>query len=182
MNYIIVDLEATCWQGEKGKRNEIIEIGAVKLNDKLEIVEDFCEFIKPTLNPELSDFCKELTTITQEQVDTADPFPEVLDDFLDFIGGYYCLYCLCSWGHYDKNQFIKDCELHKIDTSWLDRHISVKHQYADFKGLRKKGVGMKRAMEMDGLQMEGTHHRGIDDARNITKIFVNNFENFNFPV
>ncbi|KNY30102.1 hypothetical protein [Pseudobacteroides cellulosolvens] len=36
MNYIIFDLEATYWEKENGRKSEIIEIGAVKLNDKLE--------------------------------------------------------------------------------------------------------------------------------------------------
>ena len=36
MNYIIFDLEATCWEHDRNRINEIIEIGAVKLNERLE--------------------------------------------------------------------------------------------------------------------------------------------------
>jgi inhibitor of KinA sporulation pathway (predicted exonuclease) len=39
---------------------------------------------------------------------------------------------------------------------------------------------MKGALEREGISMEGTHHRGIDDARNIAKIFVKDFESFKF--
>ncbi|WP_375377881.1 exonuclease domain-containing protein [Paenibacillus sp. MZ04-78.2] len=46
MNYIVLDLEATCWENDRTKQNEIIEIGAVKINDKLKIVDEFQTFIK----------------------------------------------------------------------------------------------------------------------------------------
>lgn len=176
MNYIIVDLEATCWNPRNGMVNEIIEIGAVKLNDSLEVIDEFCEFIKPHLNPVLSEFCQELTTITQVEVNSGMTFPEALVKFQEWIGEDYCL---CSWGMYDKKQFNNDCLLHALDTEWLEKHISIKHQYADFTG--SKRMGMKRALKKEGFPLDGTHHRGIDDAKNIAKIFIKQFENFTFP-
>lgn len=71
MNYIIFDLEATCWENDRTKQNEIIEIGAVKLDENLAVIGEFQTFIKPKLNPILSDFCKKLTSISQEEVDQA---------------------------------------------------------------------------------------------------------------
>ena len=110
MNYIIVDLEATCERNNRAFNNEIIEIGAVKLNRNLDIIDEFCSFVQPIVNPILTDFCVELTTITQKDVDSADGFITVLNRFLAWIGNED--FFLCSWGYYDKNQFIKDCELH----------------------------------------------------------------------
>ena len=46
MNYIILDLEATCWENNRSLQNEIIEIGAVKVNTNGEVISEFCEFIK----------------------------------------------------------------------------------------------------------------------------------------
>lgn len=45
---------------------------------------------------------------------------------------------------------------------------------------RKRGVGMERALSMLELPLEGTHHRGIDDAKNIAKIFVKIFDQLKF--
>ncbi len=175
MNYIILDLEATCWKDRSiQKQNEIIEIGAVKINDKGEPQDEFCEFIKPKLNPVLSDFCKELTTITQEEIDIADPYENVIERFKNWIDVEEP-YVLCSWGFYDKKQFQKDCELHNLSIDWLENHISLKHQYAKIKNLRKP-IGMGGALKKEKLTLEGTHHRGIDDARNIAKIFIANIE------
>ncbi|MFN0202530.1 MAG: exonuclease domain-containing protein [Bacteroidia bacterium] len=183
MHYIIVDLEATCWDkatATERKPNEIIEIGAVCVNDKQEIVGEFAAFIQPILNPILSDFCKELTTITQEEVDAAEKFPVVVEKFQTWIASFDTEYLLCSWGQYDKGQFRHDCLLHHLPTNWLENHISVKHQYAKIR--RKIGlVGMGKALKAEGFTLEGTHHRGIDDARNITKIFIKYFDRWERP-
>ena len=174
MNYIILDLEATCWKDRNvNKQNEIIEIGALKIDKNGNYINEFSEFIKPKLNPELSDFCKELTTIKQAEIDSADTYEIVIKKFKEWINENES-YVLCSWGFYDKNQFLKDCELHSINTNWLNNHISLKHQYAEIKNL-KKPVGMGIALKKEGLVLEGVHHRGIDDARNISKIFKSNF-------
>lgn len=175
MNYIILDLEATCDRGHFD--NEIIEIGAIKLNNNLEEIGRFNKFIKPKENPTLTQFCKELTSITQEQVDNADSFEIVIEQFKEWIGEEE--YFLCSWGFYDKNQFIKDCDRYNIDTNWLKSHISIKHQHQRIFRLRK-GAGVTKALSMMNLTFEGTHHRGIDDSVNITKIFKSIFNNLEF--
>ena len=178
MKYIIVDLEATCWEERKGQ-NEIIEIGAVMVDESGTIISEFEQFVKPILNPILSDFCTQLTSITQEQVDNAPNFPEAVQLFRDWIGVGKDDYLLCSWGFYDRSQFAHDCKIHGIDKDWLKKHISVKHQHASLKG-RAKGFGMKRALEEEGFALDGTHHRGIDDARNIAKIFLKYFREWKF--
>lgn len=175
MNYIILDLEATC-DDKTQIQNEIIEIGAVKVTKDLKVIGEFQSFIKPKLNPILTEFCKDLTKIKQSDVDTSKVFTEVLPEFIKFCGDDYFL---CSWGFYDKNQFIKDCQLHKLDTKWVEKHISLKHQHQSFSKLRK-GVGVQRALSMINERFEGTHHRGIDDAKNITKIFIKHFDKWRF--
>lgn len=182
MNYIVFDLEATCWNDEEKLKNpslksEIIEIGAVKLNEKLETVDTFEAFIQPILNKKLSQFCVELTTIQQSNVDSAKTFRIVSEDFKKWIGNDYVL---CSWGKYDKNQLTKDCELHRLDTKWLKNHTSIKHQYMDLYNKKGKDAGMSKVLKDLGLSLEGTHHRGIDDAKNISKIFVKIFNQLKF--
>lgn len=179
MNYVVFDLEATCEEGKRDFPNETIEIGAQLYNEKLELVSEFNEFIRPILNPELTDFCKKLTSITQEQVDGADTFPDVYSRFQKWAGRSYIL---CSWGHYDKHQLQRDCQLHKLSDVWCSRHISLKHQFMKNHGQGKRKAGMFHALKYFGLELDGTHHRGIDDARNIGKIFVRDFENWKFKV
>lgn len=182
MNYIILDLEATCWENEdkNGRQSEIIEIGAVKLNEHGRVTGEFCQFVRPKLYPMLSDFCHKLTTISQVDINRAEPYPIVIENFIDWIGyNDHEDYYLCSWGHYDKNQFAADCALHQLDDDWIENHYSLKHLYADMFRM-KKPTGLKAAVRIEGLDWEGTHHRGIDDARNLAKIFVKYMNRWNF--
>ncbi len=181
MNFIIFDLEATCWNGNPmGKVNEIIEIGAIRLDRFGEVTGEFNRFIKPILNPNLSAFCTELTSITQKQIDKASPFQEVIEEFQEWIGFLDNEnYLLCSWGAYDRKMLIQDCTLHDLDGEWAEQHINLKAQYKEINGL-KKAIGLKRAVQKNGFEFEGTHHRGIDDAYNLAKIFVEYIDSWKY--
>ncbi|BDD06737.1 3'-5' exonuclease [Aureibacter tunicatorum] len=179
MNYIVFDLEATCWDGWDKSQNETIEIGAVLINDDKEIVSEFCKFIKPLKHPILSEFCKKLTSIQQSDVDNADYFGDVINEFQDWIRQGDDDYILCSWGFYDKKQFEADCDLNGLDKAWVEKHVSLKHQYGKFKKLRR-AIGMKNTLLNENILLEGIHHRGIDDARNIAKIFIKYFDYWDF--
>lgn len=175
MDYIIVDLEATCWENEKQKdRMEIIEIGAVRLTHNLEIADEFASFVRPICSPILSPFCMKLTSIRQADVDEADTFAGVFPRFLKWIGkpAYY----LCSWGHYDFNQFQLDCKRHQITCPFSSQyHKNLKQIFADTYHTRP--LGMAGALQFLKWPLQGTHHRGIDDARNIAKIAQFMFKN-----
>jgi inhibitor of KinA sporulation pathway (predicted exonuclease) len=169
MRYVIVDLEATCWEkGTVPDRMEIIEIGALLLPSSQEAPSsEFARFVRPLMEPKLSAFCTELTSIRQEDVDRADDFRVVFPEFLDWIGSEP--FTLCSWGAYDQRQFRVDCQRYSIPfPSSFEQHINLKQAFAEWKGIRP--CGMSRALEILNLPLEGTHHRGIDDARNIAKI------------
>ncbi|WP_188768246.1 3'-5' exonuclease [Emticicia aquatilis] len=178
MNYIIVDLEATCLENRDNSPNEIIEIGAVCINEKQDIIGEFNRFVRPSIHPILSDFCINLTSISQEQVNNSNTFPLVLAEFKEWINSFLDDYLLCSWGFYDQVQLKNDCQLHGLDIDWLYNHISLKHQYAIIK--KTRSMGMKNALKNEKLILEGTHHRGIDDAKNIAKIFCKLFNKWNF--
>ncbi|WP_412846829.1 exonuclease domain-containing protein [Brevibacillus sp. 179-C9.3 HS] len=120
----------------------------------------------------LSDFCKQLTSISQEEVDQAPTFGKAIRNFKNWNGSDYRL---VSWGFYDKKQLKMDCELHKESSTWIRNHMSLKHKHGKMIGV-ERGVGMGKALQMLQIPLEGTHHRGIDDARNIAKIFAAIFE------
>ena len=170
MVYIVMDLEATCWQknttiGEQ----EIIEIGAVKLNHHLEKIDEFNCFIRPVERPVLSSFCRALTHISQKDVDSADTFNIAFQQFLKWIGEGS--YNIVTWGRYDIKQIRIDCRRHSLNfpKKFRKKHTNLKTEFAN--RYRIKPCGMAQALDMLNLPLEGKHHRGIDDARNIAKIF-----------
>ena len=172
MRYIVYDLEATCWRGRPPHGiNEVIEIGAYKINEYGEVLGVFNKFIKPLLNPVLSDFCKTLTSISQDNVDRAKGFPSVVDQFREFIDTDDDNYQLCSWGKFDVQLLKVNCELHKLDTEWLLNNINVKDQYHQLKGEHKLS-GLKNTIKSEGFEFTGIQHRAIADAENLAKIFI----------
>ena len=170
--YIIFDLEATCWKEKSDKPKEIIEIGAVKLNENLVVVNSFSKFVKPTINPVLSNFCKTLTSIQQKDIDNAQAFNEAVASFEKWISPEDDI-LLISWGYYDKKQILEESSVKNYSGEIIklleEKHISLKHEFAKMR--KEKPCGMKKALNKLNLPLEGTHHRGIDDAKNIARIF-----------
>lgn len=171
MTYLIVDLEATCCNRGTIPRSqmEIIEIGAVALDEhRHDVTDEFCAFIKPVRNTQLTDFCTELTSIDQSMVDHADVFKEVLATFKSWIWSFDNP-VFCSWGDYDRHQLDQDCRYHNVPYPFDHQHINIKKRFAKNLGLRK-GIGLGRAIRHVGLSFEGSPHRGIDDAKNMARL------------
>jgi 3'-5' exoribonuclease 1 len=168
VQHIVVDLEATCWDPPQRERSEIIEIGAVRLDDDLTIVDEFDSFVRPVAEPELTPFCMTLTSIMQADVDAADPFTVVFPRFQAWIGTED--YRLCSWGFYDVGQFRRDCGRHGLPfpERFEKHHLNLKEAFAAWRGVDRCEV--PEALDLLGLPFAGTYHRGIDDARNIAQI------------
>jgi inhibitor of KinA sporulation pathway (predicted exonuclease) len=169
--YVIVDLEATCCNAQSIARTEmeIIEIGAVCLNAKsLEIIDEFCTLVKPVRHPRLTQFCTGLTSIRQQDVDAAPDFASALGGFLQWLKGFDN-YLFCSWGDYDKSQLQQDCQYHGLPMPIQAPHLNIKARFSQRQGLEKK-YGMAQALRLCGLPLQGVHHRGIDDARNMARM------------
>ncbi|APR76345.1 Inhibitor of the KinA pathway to sporulation, Putative exonuclease [Minicystis rosea] len=175
-HYLVIDLEATCDERtpEKGAGDvppnemEIIEIGAVLVDERsLEPEAEFQTFIQPVRHPILTPFCTQLTSITQDDVANARGFREAIADLERFIDGRDALFC--SWGAYDLRQFEQDARFHHVELPFRGRHLNLKKRFS-FEQNDTTRYGMASALARVGLPLEGTHHRGIDDARNIARL------------
>lgn len=83
MNYIFLDLEWNSAYSIRQKRfiNEIMQIGAVKLNSNLEFVDSFSVTVKSCLTKKLSNRFVELTGITNEQMKSGISFCEAVEKY-----------------------------------------------------------------------------------------------------
>jgi inhibitor of KinA sporulation pathway (predicted exonuclease) len=167
--FLVVDLEATCDENHRIPHHEMetIEVGAVLVDgESLEPVAEFQSFVRPRRHPILRPFCTRLTSITQPQVASAPLFPEVMEQLRSFLDGYPALFC--SWGDYDRKQLLQDASFHRARLPFDGRHFNVKQAFAE--RLNQRPSGMAQALRTVGLRIQGTHHRGIDDARNIARL------------
>ncbi|HBE20945.1 MAG TPA: DNA polymerase III [Cyanobacteria bacterium UBA11149] len=166
---IVIDIEATCWQAKppSGEESEIIEIGICVLDpwSKKNIEKDSI-LIKP-IKSNISDFCTKLTTLTQAEVDKGISFYEACKILKDQYLTDRRVWA--SYGEYDKNQFQKQCQSFGVKYPFTSQHINVKTLFALVHSLPRE-VGMAQALELLNIPLEGTHHRGGDDAWNIGKI------------
>jgi inhibitor of KinA sporulation pathway (predicted exonuclease) len=124
----------------------------------------------------LSEFCKQLTSIRQSDVDAVATLPAVLPlleaKVMEVTGLLVSECVFASWGNYDRNQFEHDCERHGIPYPF-GPHINLKEEFARKRHIKR--VGVPAALKILKLAFEGTHHRGADDAHNIARIFVAEF-------
>lgn len=168
---LIIDIEATCWDGKqpKDEKNEVIEFGIALLDIQSgEIEANEGILVKPTTST-VSPFCTELTTITPEMVENAISFKEackILQEKYQSKGRMWA-----SFGAYDYNQIMKQCQNEGISFPLNVQHLNVKALFS-LKHKLKHPVGMDEALRISNLTLEGTHHRGVDDSRNIAKILV----------
>lgn len=176
MSLLVVDVEATCWPDDQPTLrdrqraiSEIIEIGAVRLvGDALEHGGEYQAFVRPLNHPELSDFCTQLTSITQAQVRVAPPFAQAWSDFLDWFRDDLPDVVMGSWSSYDHALFSRQCAEHGLEPPpW--HHIDIKAEFGAWNFLREGRRGRARlsvALERLGIEQDGRAHRAIDDARN----------------
>ena len=166
---IVVDLEASCWEGydaPPGQQNEIIEIGVCLISpDGLTMQEKRGIFVRPTESV-ISEFCTKLTSITQEQLDqhgiAFDAACSILEKDYDSRNRLWA-----SWGSFDRKIFWDQCKRRNVRYPFSKKHVNLKRVYQDS---YKNRIGLARAMEANGLAMEGTAHRGDDDAWNTARL------------
>jgi inhibitor of KinA sporulation pathway (predicted exonuclease) len=167
---LIVDLEATCWERalHDPERMETIEIGALEIDPGPPLARrEFQCFVRPVLTPLLSSFCTSLTKICQADVDAAPTFAPAFARFVAWIGDLGAVR-LASWGRYDQRQLERDCALHAVRYPFLADHLDLKPLCCAAVGLKR--AGMATALARASLALDGTHHRALDDARNIARL------------
>ncbi|KAJ3166010.1 hypothetical protein HK101_012013 [Irineochytrium annulatum] len=184
----VLDFEATC-NSVDGKKDhsfgplEIIEFPTVLIDTTLPgfpVVAEFREYVKPVKNRVLTEFCTGLTGITQDQVDAADPFPQVLQRYSQFVTDHgltteNCLVVTC--GDWDLKTMLP-AQMRILAAGavaapeLLSRWNNVKKSFSRHMGASSQDMkaGMAGMLRMMGLELEGRHHSGLDDCRNISKI------------
>jgi inhibitor of KinA sporulation pathway (predicted exonuclease) len=166
---IIVDLEATCWEGgpPPGQEQEIIEIGACALETATgRRLRKRSILVRPERST-VSPFCTRLTTLTQEQVAEGVPFAEAVEILRQEYQPAERTWA--SYGDFDRILLQRQCEQRGVGYPFGRTHLNVKNLLAISLNLPNE-VGLDRAVELCGLPLEGTHHRGDDDAWNIAAV------------
>ncbi|XP_056193220.1 ERI1 exoribonuclease 2 isoform X1 [Falco biarmicus] len=187
---IVLDFEATCWRDGRRRGPEIVEFPAVLLNTSTgEIESEFHTYVQPQEHPILSEFCTELTGITQDQVDEGVPLNICLSQFMKWIQKMQkekkiifttdiqsnatpeakaCTFV--TWTDWDLGVCLQyECkrkQLRKPDilNSWIDLKATYRAFY------NRKPKGLSGALQDLGIAFAGREHSGLDDSRNTARL------------
>lgn len=177
---LVIDVEATCWDGHfhsdnvpQGQRQEIIEIGIAVVNNIDNSIEETESILVVPTHSEVSEFCTELTGLTEEELARdgllfKNAINTLRSDFNSWDRPFV------SWGDFDRNQFRDDCDAKNVGYPF-STHMNLKTIDSWDAGLKNE-KGMKTALNRRDIELEGDHHSGVDDAFNTAKIFLDIFQ------
>ena len=169
MQYIVIDLE---WNGSYSKKahgyfNEIIEVGAVKVDERMRIVDTFRAAIKPVVSKKLSSIVTDLTNITAEELEDGTTFTAMLRQLSRWMGSEPS--AVLTWSTTDLLVLMENC---RYFTGCQE--IPFLKNYMDFQvyAQQRMGVdtsqqlGLARAGELLGIPEDNMSlHRALDDSK-----------------
>lgn len=167
MYYIIMDLEWNNSYMKSAQRfvNEIIEVGAVKLDENLNMVGTFSEIIKPVLSKKLRSRIKNLTHISNDDIKAGKPFSTVISDFEKWVGDDAVV---LSWGDTDIRTLLTNmkCFLNKEDINFIRKYADLQSYCQCFINMENiQQAGLSYAAECLQIDAEKfPHHRALDDS------------------
>lgn len=151
-------------------RNEIVEIGAVKLDRDYQLTGRYSEYVKPVYGP-ITPRITELTGITGQSVADALEFGPAMEAFADWIGpGHARIY---SWSMSDPRQLWNESWLKEYPLPWQlnQRWMDFQAVYTRLLGLSKP-LSLKNAVGSANYQFEGAEHRAVFDAENSASLLT----------
>lgn len=181
MNYIVLDLEFNqsfpFKSGKKVEPNpecpfEIIQIGAVKLNESFEQVDTFDAMIRPQIYPRLHPFVEKITGIRAEMLTDKPDFKNAYEGFLAFIGNEPAI--LCTWGGDDIKSLYRNILFYDLDAEAMtNQYLNVQPFAAEYLNHEAgKAIGLKNAVEALGIPEGESFHDALNDAVYTSKIFA----------
>ena len=174
MVHIVIDLEMnpvskTFKDIRRLTTDEVIEIGAVKLDENYKQIDEFQCYVRPQYG-EITKHITKLTSITQELVADKPFFPEAFQNFMDWIGTWDMT--LYSWSNSDINQLKDECafKMPKYDIARLERQWKdLQKAFDDRLGLHSS-LALKHAIGAMNRDFEGMQHSALADAANTAAI------------
>ena len=179
--YVVLDLEM-CWVSKANRRkdyyhaNEIIEIGAVLLNEDFDIVDEYKSYVMPQYG-KLTSFITSLTGITIADIKDAPRFKDAIDSFTSWIPKDAIL---VTWSDNDTNQLRYENSMKGIPNALIekicDNAIDCQKLFGE-KIHISRPYKLEEALIISDVLQEGRLHDGLDDAKNTAVLFKKLMQN-----
>jgi ERI1 exoribonuclease 3 len=188
--YCVLDFEAVCHQVNPSLKRpspndtwEIIEFPICLLESQTNtIIDTYHSYVRPTIKSSLNEICINITGITQDIVDNSPTFNIVWKDVQRFLSTHSLIsleannsnlrsFTWITCGNWDLRTMLPlQLKQSGFDRpKFIDNFINLKDLYMEYY-LSTRIRGMKDMLKKSNLLLEGRHHSGIDDTKNITRI------------
>lgn len=184
MGYVIIDLEFNNLNNitkyypdfyEKYKninslevQNEIIEIGAIKVDKYMKVIGKWKAYIKPSILPILNPEIIDITNITNKDLEKGISFEEGMDKLKSFV----CDDILCSWAKDDIAQIIINAHYHNYENlKWIRNYLDIQEYTSNVLGV-KKSLSLKNALKRLNIKIDNSLlHDALNDAEFTVQVF-----------
>ena len=189
MNYGLLDIEMTCdGKQENGKfiddgrmmhsQREIISVGFVVCDDEYNIKNRYSSIVKPVHNTIISDYCEQLTGITQNEVDHGKKSNNAFRDISEMCERYFVDY-IFTFGSADKVGIEHSIQWNRKKKEKINYLIDISGKIIDvrqtiLKSINcknyKKSPSLSKIAEQLGIKRKGANHNALNDAMLLYKI------------
>lgn len=171
MNYIVFDLE---WNQPMSKNSaiykkigkalscELIQIGAVKLDEKKRMIASFNQYIAPSFYKKLNPRISKITGISQKELDSAPSFEKAFSNFISWCGNDSAL---ISWGADDIQVLAKNMSLFPVNKN-IPNCFDAQNHFSQLMQTGKNRLSLRNAMSIYDINPSPDHefHNAVDDA------------------
>jgi len=167
---VVYDLEFTAWEGSManhwlrpGEFQEVVQIGALKVDAEFAAGETLDVLVRPRLNPVLSSYLERLTGITNEDVRARGvDFVQAYCEFAAFAGSLPII----AFGR-DDLVFANNLRLYGLtDFPPLPPYLNIIPWMAE-QGIEMRGLHACDAGPAAGVPFGGHKHNAVDDALSV---------------
>lgn len=176
MNYIVFDLE---WnQSPDGKKCtnkrlpfEIIEIGAVKLDEERKPADTFHRIIRPQVYSWIHDSIHEVIHLDYKDLLNGVSFPQAAREFLEWCGEDYVF---CTWGNQDLMEFQRNMKYYDMLCLLPGpvRYYDAQKLFSWFHEHKKLRRSLEYAVDTLEINKERSFHRALEDAEYTAEVFA----------
>ena len=176
---VVIDIEMCVVQKEYQWKDypyehEIIQIGAVMMDEGYEITDEFSTYVRPQYG-RIDHFIQELTGIGDKEIMEAPSLEEALDHMVSWLSGYEVTFY--SWSRTDYVQITREIQAKGMDEEKLAVLLDKEH-WVDYQQTAGKRFGKPWRMSLEDALMfaevepEGKQHDGLVDAKNTARLIA----------
>jgi len=176
LNYIVFDLE---WNQSNTRKEpevnelpfEIIDVGAIRMNDNLDMVGEFNQLIKPQVYTHLHHITSKIIHLHMQDLLRGNEFPEVMREFLDFCGEEYIF---CTWGTLDLFELQRNMRFYGMEplSNAPIKYLDVQKLYSIAFEDGKQRRALEVAIDALGMEKDIPFHRAFSDAYYTAKVLA----------